>query len=76
MIPAPVRAEIATGTRCALCKALSKLVDDILPKTDGETPPTDWVIEPAAQANLEAQVLNLAARLQNAVAALGGCGGC
>jgi len=71
-----VQAFIAGGTRCNLCQAVSKLVNDVLPKTDGETPPPDWVTDPAAQAELEAQILALMSRLQSAVNSLGGCGGC
>jgi hypothetical protein len=68
-----VLAAIEGGTRCDLCRAVRKLEHDILPKTDGESPPPDWVTEPAAQAELEAQILALIAAL---LGEAGGCGDC
>jgi hypothetical protein len=73
---AEVQAHIASGTPCDLCQALSKLIHDVLPKTDGETPPPDWVTDADAQAELEAEVRALIDRLQSEVDAQGGCGGC
>lgn len=52
-----------------LCAALQKLRHDILPKTDGETGPTDWVTDPTVQQDLEDRINALIATLEEA----GGC---
>jgi hypothetical protein len=56
-----------------LCAALSKLRHDILPKTDGEGRPKDWVTDATAQQALEDQVNALVAALEDAIEAAGGC---
>lgn len=73
---AVVEANIASDTLCGLCAALDKLLHDILPKTDGESPPPDWVIDEEAQARLEEQIVALIQALEDEVAAAGGCAGC
>ncbi len=67
-----VQSFISSESGCDLCQALSKLVHDILPKTDGETPPPDWITD----AELQAPIRALIERLQREVNAQGGCGDC
>jgi hypothetical protein len=59
-----VLASLAEGRACD--GALHKLCSDILPKTDGESRPSDWVVDPEAQQDLEDLIERLAS-------ALGGC---
>ncbi len=56
-----------------ICEALDKLTDDILPKTDGESPPADWVTDPDAQQDVEGRVNALITALQAEADAQGGC---
>ena len=68
-----VKAHIVAGTRghlwirLHLWAAQWNLENDILPKTDGESPPPDWVIDPGAQMELEAQILVLIGQLERAL---------
>jgi hypothetical protein len=55
------------------CSAINKLTNDILPKTDGEHPPPDWVTDPVSQQTLEDMILDLIADLEAKAAASGGC---
>lgn len=57
----------------SICDAIDKLTNDLLPKTDGDTPPPDWVTDPAAQQQLEDAINNIINALQNLADALGGC---
>jgi hypothetical protein len=54
-----------------LCAALQKLRHDVLPKTDGEGAPADWVTDAAVQQDLEDRINALIAALEEA----GGCTG-
>ncbi len=65
--------KIEAGDLDSLCEAIDKLNNDLLPKTDGETPPPDWVIDPTAQQELEDCILAIIQLLQDEVDALGGC---
>jgi uncharacterized repeat protein (TIGR01451 family) len=71
-----VQANIASGTLCALCQALSKVVHDVLPKIDGVSPPPDWVTDQLGRERLAEEVHGLIDQLQAEVSAQGGCGGC
>ena len=73
---AAVLALIQSGELCDICEAFDKLSNDILPKTDGEAPPPDWVIDQGAQQNLEDQISTLIELLQDEVDEMGGCAGC
>jgi hypothetical protein len=59
----------------SICAAIDKLETDILPKTDGERPPPDWVTDPDAQQELEDAILKLLEALYERAEELGGCGG-
>jgi hypothetical protein len=59
----------------SICAAIAKLKNDILPKTDGERPPSDWVTDPVAQQEVEDAILELIEALEERAEALGGCGG-
>ncbi|MEE9159069.1 MAG: hypothetical protein V3U60_11850, partial [Gammaproteobacteria bacterium] len=67
-----VLANIQAGDLINICEAIDKLTNDILPKTDGETPPPDWVTDPIAQ-EIEEQIIALIAALQVEATTLGGC---
>ncbi len=56
----------------SICDAIDKLTNDILRKTDGETPPPDWVSDPAQQ-EIEDQIIAIIAALQAEANTLGGC---
>ncbi len=68
-----VCARIDAGDADSLCAALAKLQHDILPKTDGETGPKDWVTDATVQQDLEDRIAALATALEDAIEALGGC---
>jgi hypothetical protein len=59
----------------SICAAIDKLKNDILPKTDGESPPPEWVTDPVAQQELEDKINEVIEALQERAEALGGCGG-
>ena len=71
-----VLALIETGELCDLCEARNQLMNDILPKMDGETPPPDWIVDRTAQQEVEDLVLSAIELLQNEIDELGSCGGC
>ena len=64
---------VNAGDLGSLCEAIDKLPNDILPKTDGESPPPDWVTNPTAQQELEDSITRIIAQLQSIVNSLGGC---
>ncbi len=58
---------------CSICDAIDKLTNDILPKTDGDPNPPDWVTDPTAQQQLEDAINDIIATLQGLADSLGGC---
>lgn len=64
---------VEAGDLASLCEAIEKLTNDILRKTDGESPPPDWVINPVAQHELEDRINDIINTLKAEVNALGGC---
>jgi hypothetical protein len=54
-----------------LCAAINKLTNDLLPKTDGEGSPPDWVVDATAQQALEDLILQLIAALKAQAGAAG-----
>lgn len=68
---------IERGDLGGYCRAIDKLEHDVLPKTDGEGEPKDWVTDPTLQQDLEERIRGLIAALEAAAEELGGCeGGC
>lgn len=57
----------------SICDAIDMLTNNILPKTDGVTPPPDWVTDPTAQQQLEDAINAIIATLQGLADSLGGC---
>ena len=57
----------------SICDAINKLTKSILSKTDGVTPPPDWVTDPMAQQQLEAAINDIIDTLQGLANSLGGC---
>jgi hypothetical protein len=68
-----VCAKIAKGNLRGTCQAIQKLTHDVLPKTDGEGAPGDWVTDATLQQSLEDGIQELLAALQAEADALGGC---
>lgn len=68
-----VLALIQAGDLLSICEAIEKLTNDILPKTDGETPPPDWVTNPSVQQQLQVQIIAIIEALQDDAEALGVC---
>jgi hypothetical protein len=64
---------IDAGDVESLCAALRKLQHDVLPKTDGEAHPQDWIVDATVQQDLEDRINALIAGLEDAIEALGGC---
>ena len=59
----------------SICKAIDKLINDILPKTDGKKPPKDWVEDPFTQQAIENEINKIIEALRERADALGGCNG-
>jgi hypothetical protein len=51
--------------------AIDKLTNDILPKTDGEHPPPDWITDPTAQQEVEDMILYIIETLEYIASTLG-----
>lgn len=51
--------------------AIDKLTNDILPKTDGEHPPPDWVTDPTAQQEIEDMINYIIETLEYIASTLG-----
>lgn len=64
---------VGKGTAKGYCKAIQKLLKDVLPKTDGDGSPKDFVTDATVQQALEDQINALVAALQAEIDALGGC---
>lgn len=56
-----------------LCTAVNKLANDILPKTDGEPRPKDWVSNRAAQMQIEDMTIDILRSIQSQADGLRGC---
>lgn len=68
-----IRENVEADDLASLCDAIGQLQHDILPKTDGESPPEDWVTDTSAQEDMEALVVDIIAVLQRQADELGGC---
>jgi len=68
-----VLGQVNAGDITSICDAIDKLKDDILPKTDGEKPPPDWITDPTAQQSAEAQINAIIAALLKEASDLDGC---
>ena len=65
--------QVQAGDLDSICEAIDKLTNDILPKTEGEEPPPDWVTNSVAQQELEDQINIILSALQIDAGNLGGC---
>jgi len=64
---------VGRGTAKGYCKAIQKLLHDVLPKTDGDGSPPDFVTDATVAQALEDQIHALIAALEAEIETLGGC---
>ena len=64
---------LALNDVVSICEAIDKLANDLLPKTDGLSPPPDWVTEPTAREELADRINAILDALQDEADAQGGC---
>jgi hypothetical protein len=65
--------QVTAADLASLCEAIDKLENSILPLTDGEPIPPDWITDPIEQREIEDLINEILAALREDADALGGC---